>query len=163
MIDMKNGLAEKRLNSVQVIYIDMDDTIADFRGAHQRAIKANPKVIFPQSRYGFFEGLKPIEHAIKRVKALLADERFDPYVLTAPSIRNPLSYTEKRIWIEQKFGLEFCNRLTISPHKNLLKGGFLIGDFDQGKGQEGFEGELIHFGSARFPDWLSVMEYLLSR
>jgi 5'(3')-deoxyribonucleotidase len=49
-------------------------------------------------------------------------------------------------------------KLIISPNKGLLKGDILIDDIVEGKGQEHFEGELIHFGSAKFPDWESVLE-----
>jgi 5'-nucleotidase len=40
----------------------------------------------------------------------------------------------------------------------LLKGDFLIDDYITGRGQEYFEGELIHFGSNQYPDRLSVRE-----
>ena len=80
--------------------------------------------------------------------------------MTAPSTRNPLSYTEKRIWIEDKFDYEFTKKLIICSNKGLLKGNVLIDDYDQGKGQENFEGELIHFGSERYPSWKVVLSYL---
>ncbi|RDL44156.1 hypothetical protein DN730_11020 [Marinomonas piezotolerans] len=145
-----------------IIYIDMDDVLCDFTGAHKKAIKCNPKVLYPQSQYGFFANLEPIPNAIESVIFLINSEHFDPYILTAPSIKNPLCYTEKRIWIEKHFGLEFVNKLIISPNKCLLKGRYLIDDNAQGKGQDAFEGELIHFGSETFPSWREVNQYLNS-
>ena len=43
----------------------------------------------------------------------------------------------------------------------LLKGDLLIDDYAEGKGQEGFEGELLHFGSDAFPNWLAISKTLL--
>ena len=46
------------------------------------------------------------------------------------------------------------------PHcKNLCKGDYLI-DNRPKNGAAEFEGEWIEFGSAKFPDWDSVLEYL---
>lgn len=48
----------------------------------------------------------------------------------------------------------------MSPDKSLLKGDYLIDD--QGNaGQENFEGEWIHFKTEKFPDWKSVVDYLM--
>ncbi|MCL4169033.1 UNVERIFIED_CONTAM: hypothetical protein GTU68_016356 [Idotea baltica] len=96
--------------------------------------------------------------AINIVNELRSD--FDVYVLTAPSTRNPHSYTEKRLWIETYFDYAFTKRLIISPNKSLLIGDYLIDDYARGKGQDKFEGSLIHFGTSRFPDWQAVNQYL---
>ena len=45
-------------------------------------------------------------------------------------------------------------------NKNLNKGDFLIDDRTKNGAGE-FEGELILFGSEKFPDWDEVVEYLL--
>ncbi len=50
-------------------------------------------------------------------------------------------------------------RLIITHHKNLNKGDLLIDDRIK-HGVDLFRGEHIHFGSAQFPDWTSVMAYL---
>ncbi|MCH5377167.1 MAG: hypothetical protein JJ992_24660 [Planctomycetes bacterium] len=118
----------------------------------------NPDVEFPQSIPGFFERLEPVEGAIDSVRQL--QQQFDVYVLSAPSTRNPHSYSEKRIWIEKHFDYPFTKRLILSPNKGLLKGDFLIDDHITGKGQDAFEGEVLHFGSESFPDWRSVIDYL---
>ncbi len=92
----------------------------------------------------------------------LAHPQLEPFILTAPSLRNPHSYTEKRLWVEKHLGYEVVHRLIITAHKGLNRGHFLIDDHDSGKGQEYFEGELIKFGSDRFPDWPSVRRYFES-
>jgi 5'(3')-deoxyribonucleotidase len=143
-----------------IIYIDMDDVLCDYSSAHRKALEENPLVSFPQSQYGFYQKLLPLEGAIETVMALYNSAEYTPYILTAPSTRNPFSYTEKRVWIEEKFGYDFVERLIICSHKGLLKGDVLIDDNHSGRGQEHFEGRLIHFGSPQFPDWASVSNKL---
>ena len=138
----------------------MDDVLCNYTAAYQYALTENPEIKYPQSQYGFFRNLKPIKDSIKSIKQLDQDNRFEVYILTAPSYRNPLCYSEKREWVEVYLGMPFVKRLIISPNKGLNKGDYLIDDNDSGKGQEHFEGELIKFGSAKYPDWGSVMAYL---
>jgi hypothetical protein len=52
-----------------------------------------------------------------------------------------------------------CGHFTITPDKSLWMGDFLIDDHDSGRGQENFQGELIHFGSAKWPDWATVLAW----
>lgn len=142
-----------------IVYIDMDDVMCDYSTSLRHAQQKYPCVPFPQSLPGFYVNLHPIAGAIKAVNQLR--ETFNVYVLTAPSTKNPLSYTEKRLWIENHFGYPFTERLIISPNKGLLKGDFLVDDNASGKGQENFEGELIQFGSQSFPDWPTVLQRLV--
>ncbi len=51
-------------------------------------------------------------------------------------------------------------RLILTHHKELNKGDFLIDDRDA-NGAGSFEGEHIWFSSPRFPDWKTVIEYLM--
>lgn len=143
-----------------IVYIDMDDVLCDFSGAHAAALKENPAVKYPQSQYGFFTNLHPIDGGIEFVNELMHSNVYIPYILTAPSIQNPLCYTEKRVWIEKMFGLSFVSNLIICNNKALLRGDILIDDHESGKGQEQFKGRLIHFGSNRFPNWKAVKEEL---
>ncbi len=145
---------------VKIVYIDMDDTLCDFKGAFERALAANPETPYPQAHYRFFADLQPIEGAIETVKLLLDSDTYDPYILSAPSIRNPFSYAEKREWVEQHLGLDFCERLILCAHKALLKGDILIDDNAEGRGQEDFEGILIHFGSDPFSSWAAIQASL---
>lgn len=138
----------------KIVYIDMDDVIADFKSAYQKAITETPGIMFPQSQYKFFENLSPIPDSIESVNKLRG--RFDVYILTRPSIRNPLCYTEKRIWIEKYFGIDFCDKLILCCHKGLLKGDYLIDDTPW----PDFEGRQILFGSRSFKNWHSVLKAL---
>jgi 5'(3')-deoxyribonucleotidase len=143
-----------------IVYIDMDDVLCDYTTAFNNAIEETPGIAFPQSQYGFYANLAPITGAIESVQKLIISEKFDPYILTAPSTRNPFSYTEKRVWIEKYFGIEFMEKLILSPNKGLLKGDILIDDLISGRGQESFEGNIIQFGSADYPDWKTVIAQL---
>ena len=128
-----------------IIYIDMDDVLCDYSSKILEEKNKSPATLYPQSVPGFFRGLEPIEGAIDAVKQLRTQEDVDVYILTAPSTKNPLSYTEKRLWIEDKLGSEMTTNLIICSHKGLLKGDILIDDHASGRGQELFEGKLIHF------------------
>ena len=140
----------------------MDDTLCDFEEAHHKAKADFPSVPFPQSIPGFFVNLEPKRDAISVFNWLFDHPKFELYILTAPSLRNPLCYTEKRVWVEGHLGMRAVSRLIISPNKALLKGGYLIDDYIDGKGQEDFGGQFIHFGSNQYPDWLTVKNYFNS-
>lgn len=144
---------------LKIICVDMDDVMCDYTNTFNNQVKLNPEQKFPQSVQGFFKNLPEIEGAIEAVKYLNSMAGFQIYILTAPSERNPLCYTEKRIWIENHLGFEYVSKLIISSNKGLIKADYLIDDYIEGKGQENFEGTLLQFGSNKFPDWNAILEY----
>ena len=141
-----------------VVYVDLDGVLADYHGAYGEARLLNPETKYPQSVTGFFTGLHPIKGAIEGFHAL--SQSHDTYILTAPSIMNPHSYTEKRIWVEEHLGFESVKRLIICSNKGLLKGDILIDDNIDGKGQEQFEGELIKFDPTVEDAWGQIIRQL---
>lgn len=141
----------------------MDDVLCQFTSRSQAIKYKYPQVAFPQSLYGFFANLEPLEHALDSVKYLAKQDQFEVYILTAPSIWNPLCYTEKRVWVEKHLGMEMVEKLIISPNKGLNKGDYLIDDHDSGRGQDTFEGKLLHFGGEDFPDWEAVLTYFIEK
>ena len=146
-------------NEKIVIYIDMDDTLCDYKSAFEKALQNNPGTQYPQSVPGFFLNLEPLLNAIETFQWFFEEPQFDVYILTEPSPKNPHSYTEKRLWVERYLGYGAVEKLIISPHKQLNRGAYLIDDCDKGKGQERFEGRLIRFGHDQFKSWGSVREY----
>ena len=73
---------------------------------------------------------------------------------------------EKRLYVDMDgvlvdfdSGVNRLNTKTLSHHKELLCGDFLIDDWDK-HGTSGFQGEWIQFGSRQFPDWDAVEKYL---
>jgi len=71
-----------------IVYVDMDDVLADFSRAYHNYRRTHPHIAFPQSIPGFFEGLQPIEGAIDSVNRLRGSGTFEVYDL-APVSRTP--------------------------------------------------------------------------
>lgn len=143
-----------------ILYCDMDQVLCDFKSAQEEDLMNNPSQKYPQSQFGFFLKLKPIEFAIPTVKIL--SHYFDVYILTRPSIYNINSYSEKALWIQNHLGFKYLDKLIMSCNKSLLKGDYLVDD-SISDGQLDFEGELIRFGSDKFHNWLVVAAYVLER
>lgn len=142
-----------------IVYIDMDDTLCDYQSGYACHKALHPHIAFPQSQPGLYANLEPMSGAIEAWHWLSQHPGLDVYILTAPSIRNPHCYAEKRLWVEKHLGLDAAYKLIISPNKGLNRGHFLIDDNVSGKGQEDFEGKILHFGSTEFPDWPAVIEF----
>jgi 5'(3')-deoxyribonucleotidase len=136
------------------IYVDMDDTLCDFLKMAEINLQRNPSIKYPQSQYGFFTSLPPIYGAIHGYKEL-EEMGYDVWILTRPSVKNPLCYTEKRVWVENWLGLETCDKLILCPDKALLKGDYLIDD----QPWDGFEGTQLLFGSDEFLNWQVIIKY----
>jgi 5'(3')-deoxyribonucleotidase len=67
------------------------------------------------------------------------------------------------MWIKKYFGEgpenPFYKKVVLTHNKHLNIGDFLIDDRAKNGASE-FSGEWIQFGSEKFPDWDSVIEYL---
>lgn len=136
----------------------MDGVVADFdkhKKFHQYTYC--PEDGSTRVHKGFFTELEFIEGAFDALHELA--KHYDIYFLSTPQWSNPNSYSEKREWVEKKYGDLMFKRLILSHHKHLLKGDYLIDD----NVHEGFEGEHIHFGTKKYPNWKVVLKYLLSK
>jgi len=156
-----------QMPSQLILYIDMDGVVADFSKAMEMhrpdwpVLSDEEKGAITDDVCGgvpdFFLNLEPIEGAIETVNKLA--KRFDVYFLSAAMWNVPQSYTEKRLWIEKHFGDGFRKRLILTHRKDLNIGHYLIDDrTSHGAGR--FNGEHIHFGSEKFPDWRAVENHL---
>jgi 5'-nucleotidase len=144
----------------QIVYVDMDGVLCDYWTAFKKEKLRNPEQLYPQSIAGFYRDLATISGAVEGFAKLSAQPDLDVHILTAPSIHNPLCYTEKRLWVEDHLGFEAVNRLIIAPDKSLLRGDILIDDQSKGRGQDRFKGQLILFGSNKWPDWNTIIRHL---
>lgn len=146
----------------KILFIDLDGVVADFVSA------MNTHPLIEDIRYtqnpdtipGIFRHLKPINAAIKSVKKLLKSPKYDVYFLSTAPWNNPSAWTDKRLWLAEQFGDIINRRLILTHRKDLVKGDILIDDRPN-NGTKDFEGELIKFGSDEYPNWDSVINYLL--
>jgi 5'(3')-deoxyribonucleotidase len=108
---------------------------------------------------GLFSQMKPMPGALEAVRRL--NERYDCYILSTAPWNNPSAWSDKVAWITEHLDDVFHKKMIITHCKHLCKGNYLIDDRDK-HGASEFEGEWIHFGSERFPNWETVLEYLLT-
>jgi 5'(3')-deoxyribonucleotidase len=146
----------------KLIFIDLDGVIADFISAMNShpLRKISPYDEHPDTIPGIFRNLKPILGSIDAIKLLLQSDSYEVYFLSTAPWNNPSAWTDKRLWLEDQFG-ELVNRKLILTHrKDLIKGDILVDDRPN-NGADKFGGEWIHFGLEQYPDWSSVLKYLL--
>ena len=158
-ITMSYEYARLRFDVVKpkTIYIDMDGVICDYKKTYMRYKAKHPEIVYPQSQYGFFLELEPLPGAIEAYLKLSA--LHDVWILTAPSLQNPMSYSEKNYWVRKYLGEECVKKLIMCPNKSLLKGDYLVDDNEWTNWQGDFEGELILIGGEEFPSLASTLEF----
>ena len=141
------------------LYVDMDGVLVDFNSGVNRLNKMTRATYAGQLKNapGVFALMDPIPGAIDAINRLA--DKFDVYILSTAPWNNPSAWSDKLNWIKQHLGERFKKRLILSHHKDLLRGDFLIDDWDK-HGTSEFQGEWIQFGSPQFPDWDVVEEYL---
>lgn len=138
------------MTTTKTLYIDMDGVLVDLQynldkqGWHQNVFKDPP----------------PIDGAVEAFNELCFDEDYDVYILSTAPWNIPNSWTQKRLWVSKYLGAKAHKRLILCNHKNLLRGDILIDD-RTANGAGEFQGELIQFGTEKYPDWKTVIKYLL--
>jgi 5'-nucleotidase len=151
------GVAVKK-----ILYIDMDGVLVDFESGLARI----PDEL--RSQYGehaddipgIFALMDPMPGALDAFHELR--ELFDTYILSTAPWDNPSAWSDKLLWVQKHLDDVAHKRLILTHHKNLNKGDYLVDDRIR-QGADLFEGEHIHFGSAEFPHWEAVLEYLRER
>jgi 5'(3')-deoxyribonucleotidase len=145
------------VQKVTIIYIDMDGVLCNYSKNRKKYQESKPEIIYPQSQYGFFLELEPIEGSIEAFLRL--SNIHDVWILTAPSVENPMSYAEKNYWVRKYLGAKYTKKLIMCPNKSLLKGDYLIDDNEWTNWQGDFEGELLLIGSEQYPNLLSTVKF----
>lgn len=142
------------------LYFDMDGVLVDFESglAQQSEATLQEYADCLDEIPGLFGMMHPIPGAIEAVHRL--KEYYDCYILSTAPWKNPSAWSDKVLWVTKYLDDVFHKRIVITHCKHLCKGDILIDD--RGKnGTSEFEGEWIQFGSAQYPDWDSVLQYLL--
>ena len=106
----------------------------------------------------FFQNLPPIKDSIESVLKLM--DHYMVIFCSTPMETVPHSFTGKKEWLNKHFGEKAYKNLKLTHHKNLVIGDYLIDDRIK-NGVDKFTGEHIHFGTEKFPNWDSVLKYLL--
>jgi len=144
----------------KILYFDMDNVLVDFPSGIAQLTPDTQKEY--EGRLdevpGIFALMTPLEGAIDAFETL--SKKYDSYILSTAPWENSSAWKDKNEWVKKYLGKSAHKRLILSHHKNLNKGDYLIDD-RTANGAGEFEGEHIQFGSDKFPDWESVLEYLL--
>jgi 5'(3')-deoxyribonucleotidase len=144
----------------KILYIDMDNVLVDFPSGvsklSQELIKEYESNL--DEVPNIFSLMEPLEGAIDSFKIL--SQRYDTYILSTAPWKNSSAWSDKVKWVKKYLGENAYKRLILTHHKNLNHGDYLIDDRTKNGAGE-FKGELIHFGTDKFPDWKSVCSYLL--
>lgn len=146
----------------KILYFDMDNVLVDFPSAFP-FLTPEQKVIYKDNLDDvphIFSKMTPLPGAIEAYKEL--SQLFDTYILSTAPWDNPTAWQDKVIWAQEYIGDAAYKRLILSHNKHLNKGDYLIDD-RLANGADKFEGEHIHFGTEKFPDWETVVTYLKSK
>ena len=146
----------------KILYIDMDNVLVDFPSG---VSKLSKEVI---SEYesnldevpNIFSLMEPLEDSIDSFGIL--SQRYDTYILSTAPWKNSSAWSDKVEWVKKYLGQSAYKRLILTHHKNLNHGDYLVDDRKK-NGADKFKGELIHFGTEKFPNWKSICSYLVDK
>lgn len=144
----------------KVVYFDMDNTLVSFdSGVHQLSDYQKEQYAGRLDEVpGIFSTMKPIDDMIELFNTMSEDERFDCYVLSTSPWENPTAASDKIEWIK-KYLPKAYKRVILSHNKHLNVGDYLIDDRTK-NGAGKFGGELIQYGTEKFPTAESIKNYL---
>lgn len=136
----------------------MDDVLVDFKSGVARLDRAIAREYRGrlQEVPGIYSLMEPMPDAIESFIALAT--RFDTYILSAPPWNSYSAPSDKFQWVRKHLGKCGYQRLILTHHKYLSIGDYLI---DSASSGEEFIGEHLQFGSYCFPNWRSVLDYLV--
>lgn len=151
-------------SEMKTLYFDMDNVLVDFQSGIDKLDEKTKKEY--EGRLdevpGIFSLMEPMPNAIESAHKL--SNYYQVYIVSTAPWLNPSAWTDKINWIHKYFGKDessiFYKRVIISHNKHLNEGEYLIDDRPN-NGAENFKGEWIHFGSDKFPNWDSVVNYLI--
>ncbi len=152
----------------KILYIDMDNTLVDFRarleGIHPALLTEYRDRM--DELPGVFALMPPVPGALEAFQEL--SELFDTYILSTAPWENPSAWQHKVEWVHLHLGradgTPAYKRLILSHHKNLNRGDFLVDDRPGHNGADKFDGEFLQFGAdGTYKTWPEVVDYLRTR
>ena len=150
---------DKHIEHKKRVYVDMDGVLVDFESGIAQ-VSEDVKQEYEghlDEIPGLFGLMKPMSGALDAMHEL--QKHFDLFILSTAPWKNPSAWSDKVSWVTKYLDDVFHKRIVITHRKDLCQGDYLIDD--RGKnGTSDFTGEWIEFGSEKFPDWNSVLDYL---
>lgn len=146
---------------MKTLFIDMDNVLVNFQSGID-CLNSVDLINYGPHRLDevpkIFSKMVPVEGAVEAYRKL--SEKYDTYILSTSPWENPTAASDKIEWVKKHLGDLAYKRVNLSHHKNLFIGDYIIDDRTK-NGVDRFRGEHIHFLSEKFPDWKSVLDYLL--
>ena len=144
----------------KILYFDMDGVLVNFQSGIDKLSEELKREY--EGRLdevpGIFGLMEPLPGAIEAVHQLA--DFYDVYILSTAPWTNPSAWADKVQWVTKRLNDVFHKRMVITHCKHLLEGDYLIDDRGN-NGTSKFKGEWLHFGTEHFPNWESVLNYLL--
>lgn len=150
---------DKNIERKKRVFVDMDNVLVDFQSGLDRVSEEVKKEY--EGRVdeipGLFSLMDPMPGAIDAMHEL--QKHYELFILTTAPWKNPTACNDKVQWVTKYIDDVFHKRMVITHRKDLCQGDYIIDD--RGKnGTSDFDGEWIEFGSEKFPDWDTVLDYL---
>jgi 5'-nucleotidase len=145
----------------KIVYFDMDNTLVNFESGVDQ-IPTAVKEQYPNEIDNIpkvFSLMKPIKEMVDLYNEMAEDERFDCYILSTAPWDNPTAANDKIAWVKKYLPKNGYKRLILSHHKHLNIGDYLIDD-RTANGAGKFTGELIQYGTEKYPTAQSIKTYL---
>ena len=144
----------------KILYFDMDNVLVNFQSGLDQLTEETLQKYEGQldNVPGLFASMHPLDGAIEAYMTL--SNSYDSYILSTAPWGNISAWSDKAAWVQTHLGEAAKKRLILSHNKHLNMGDYLIDD-RTANGAGKFTGEHIHFGTEKFPDWNSVLKYLL--
>ena len=145
---------------MKIVYVDMDNVLVNFQSGIDKLSSKQFNEF--KGRYyqvpNIFSLMDPLEGALEAFEKL--SSKYDTYILSTAPWTNTTAWQDKIEWVQKYLGKLAYKKLILSHHKNLNAGDYLIDDrLRNGAGK--FKGEHIHFATDKFPDWDTVLDYLM--
>ena len=151
------------MTNKKIIYFDMDGVLVDLAAKiatyDKDYIVTCEKDDTVDCIPDLFLNPPPIAGAIDAFNKFVKSDKYDVYILSTAPWNNPDAWMQKRKWVMKYLGAGAYKRLILSHNKHLNIGDYLVDDRTK-NGAGDFTGQLLQFGSDKFPDWNSIINYL---